>query len=106
MANIQITPDGSDAATVTVRLHGEVDVTGGNELRLALIDVIMRRRPSRLLIDVCAVTAIDPYVLGILRAARDIARDLSLPLAFAGEGSPVAAQLHRDLMVGTGTCPS
>lgn len=93
-----ITPIASEPPGITIQLHGDLDATVATELRRVLVDALLRRRLGCILIDLRAVTALDPWVIGTLQAASDMARDIHLPLAFETTGSPVADHLvHQEL---------
>ncbi|HEY2792116.1 MAG TPA: STAS domain-containing protein [Micromonosporaceae bacterium] len=96
MAQIQVNTSESGPSQVTVLVRGAVDSAAGDDLCGVLVDVIMRRRPERFLIDLDGVTALDSAALGLLHAARATAEDVNLPVAFHTVGSPIRHQLDHD----------
>jgi anti-anti-sigma regulatory factor len=81
---------------ITMSAYGEIGTDNAADLRRLLVEVIMHRRPSRLIIDLDAVTAVDAAVIGTLRAAHATAQDMDLNIAFRTSGSPISEQLHND----------
>jgi anti-anti-sigma factor len=96
MGGILVNTTGTDDSTVTMRMNGDVDATTAGHLRSALVDVIMRQKPHRIVIDLDGVTALDSGVIGTLRAAHATAQDVHLTLDFHTAGSPMRDQLDRD----------
>jgi anti-anti-sigma regulatory factor len=103
VGEILISPTGS---TVTITLTGDIGTGMAGRLRPALINIIMHRRPNRIVIDLRAVTAIEAEVIGTLRAARDLAQDVNLSLAFESAGSPVATMIVDTELDGTAPAPA
>ena len=81
--------------TVTLRAEGDIDAEATEALRRALVDVIMRGRPERFVVDLGGVTKLDAVAIGAFQAADAAARDMNLTLIFHTKGSPVAARLDR-----------
>jgi anti-anti-sigma factor len=89
------------AGTVTVTVGGDIDAQAADELRRALIHVIMRRRPERLVVDLSGVTDLDAVSIGALQAAQAAADVMNLTMLFHTAGSPAA-----DLLNGHGVSDS
>jgi anti-anti-sigma factor len=87
---------------VTVRVRGEVDTDTGGELRGVLVGAILRRKPARIVVDLQAVSLLDPAAVGTLSAAYDAASDVHLTLVLHTTGTAVCDQLHQ---AGIPTCP-
>ncbi|GAB3844488.1 STAS domain-containing protein [Dactylosporangium cerinum] len=116
MSEILVTSESPDDASVTVALRGAVEGADAPDLRRVLLDVIMRVRPSRLLIDLRAVTAVDAFAVGTLQAAVELAGDVQLSVAVRmcetverrgvdGADHAVLARLaHDDLLLATRGC--
>ena len=102
MGSVVVERTVSDRSAVTVRLRGDVDTVAGAHLRPVLVDMLMREKPARILIDLRHATALDASVLGTLRAAHELARDAKLIMTFASAGSRVAQQLVLQGLPATG----
>jgi anti-anti-sigma factor len=87
---------------VTVQVTGDVDAVTVGEVRGALVSVILRRRPTRIIVDLAAVTAMDSAAVGMFSAAYDVARDMHLVLTLHASSVVVSDQLHY---AGIPTCP-
>jgi anti-anti-sigma factor len=85
-----------DHEEIMVRVSGDVDTPTTNDLRGILVNLIMIQRPSRIVVDLCAVTALDSSAVGMLRAARDVAEDVGRRLVFRTAGSLAAGHLDHD----------
>lgn len=93
VGNTLINPVEYGRSTIVVRLSGDLDDSTVPGLRRTLIDVIMRRRPARIVIDVREVTEIDSVAIGTLRAACDMASDAHLVVGVRAGRSPVVDRL-------------
>lgn len=82
MDRIAVNSTGPDDTCVTVRLTGDIDTAITHRLRHVLVDVIMRRRPARIVVDLRGVTTMDSAAIGTLRAAHQAAHDVHLTLDF------------------------
>ncbi len=89
--------------TVVVKLRGVVDERDTPRLRRLLVDMIMRRRPRHLVVDLARATTVDPLAIGTLVAARDAAPQMRVAFAVRRPNPSVAAQLVR---AGLGPLPS
>jgi anti-anti-sigma factor len=89
----QVTTRHASSAVVSVELSGAITVTATCLLREALIDVIMRQRPPRVLIDLRNTTFLDPTAIGALLAAADAADDLRVDLSVCNPNPALAMQL-------------
>jgi anti-anti-sigma factor len=89
--------------TVVVKLRGVVDERDTPRLRRVLVDLIMRRRPRQLVVDLTRATTVDPLAIGTLVAAHDAAPDMRVAFAVRRPNPSVAAQLVR---AGLGPLPS
>ena len=65
MSDEQVATQSQDAGTITVALHGEVDVTTVDQVRVALADAIAAR-PAAVVVDLAALSFIDSTGLGAL----------------------------------------
>jgi anti-anti-sigma factor len=79
--------------TLVVLLRGDVGEADTGDLRRILVDAIMHRRPRRLVVDLGAVTALDPLAVGALIAAQDTAPQMRVRLALRRPTGGVAVQL-------------
>ncbi len=96
MGAIHMNTTGTPLSTVTIHAAGNIDATTAEQLRHALIDVIMRRRPTSFVVDLNAVTAIDAASIGTLRAAHSAAEDVNLRMVFRTARSPLSEQMRRE----------
>lgn len=94
MGDILIKETNVDKTRVTVRMRGEVDADTASDMRGVLVDMILRRKPAQIVLDLQDVTAIDSTALGALSAAYEAAADLGQPLAYHTAGSAVCDQLR------------
>jgi len=69
--SVQETTDGA----VLVRVHRELDAEAAAQLRLALVHVIRRVRPRRLVVDLNAVDDLDSVNAGTLAAGYELGAD-------------------------------
>lgn len=93
---IHVNTTGTAQSTVTMLINGDIDPATADHLRVTLVDVIMRRKPGRLVVDLDGVTALDSATIGTLHAAHATAEEFNLPLTFRTSRSPVYLQLDRD----------
>jgi anti-anti-sigma factor len=93
-----------DETVLTVRVPGGLGGDAVDELREALVDAIVRRRPARVVVDLRAVTALDSAAVGTLSAAYDAACDMRLILVLRTSSAAVIDQLHR-AGIPSGACP-
>lgn len=77
-------------ATVVVETFGAVEGAAVDELRQTLIEVLMRRRPPRVVVDITATQVVDSVALGTLTAAAETAEDLAIEFAVVGSASAAA----------------
>ena len=96
MGEIRVNASGTRRSTITVLLDGEIDHVATADLRAALVDVILHRKPRRLIIDLNRVTALDAAAVGALRAAQATAMDTGLTAIFRTAGSPLTRELDDD----------
>jgi anti-anti-sigma factor len=89
----RVTTRRASSAVVSVEVSGAINVTATSLLREALIDVIMRKRPACVLVDLRDATFLDPTAVGALLAAADAADDLRVNLAVCNPNPDLAAQL-------------
>jgi anti-anti-sigma factor len=90
------------AGNVIVVVAGDIDADAANGLRQALIQVIMRRRPERLVVDLSRVTDLDAVSIGALQAAQAAADVMNLTMLFHTAGSPEADRLSGYGVVDSG----
>ncbi|GGK86821.1 STAS domain-containing protein [Mangrovihabitans endophyticus] len=83
-----------DDGTVTVRLHGEVDVLTVDEVRMALAEAI-RSRPASVVVDLADLTFIDSTGLGAIVFGFQRAREADIAFALARP----PAGIHRLLVL-------
>ena len=96
MGDVQINVTDIAPNAATMYLTGDIDHHTTEQLRRALVDVIVRVKPRHLVIDLGGVTAIDDQAIGALRAAESIIRDAGLTTSFHTTGSRIAADLADD----------
>ena len=96
MGYVQVNVTETSPSVATVRLMGEVDHQTTEQLRKALVDMIVRVKPCHLVINLEGVTAIDDQAIGVLRAAESIVRDAGLTASFHTTGSAIADDLADD----------
>ena len=96
MGGILVKTTGTRKRTTTIALNGVVGGAATNQLRRTLVEVILRKRPNLLVIDLERVTGLDPEVVGVLRAAGAAASDAGVAARFSTRGSPLADDLDRD----------
>jgi anti-anti-sigma regulatory factor len=70
--------------TVQIDLYGPIEGDIVDSLRETLVDVLMRQRPSRVVVDASDATFLDPIALGSLAAASDTATDLGIVFDIIG----------------------
>jgi len=93
MGDVQVSVTETSPCVATMRLSGEVDHETTEQLRRALVDVIVRVKPYHLAINLDGVTAIDDQAIGVLRAAESIVHDAGLTASFHTTGSSIADDL-------------
>jgi anti-anti-sigma factor len=96
VGDIRVNTTGTKRTTITMRLVGNIDQAATKHLRTALVDVILHRKPNRLIIDLNSVIALDAAAVGVLRAAQSTAQDTGLTAIFRTSRSPLVHQLDRD----------
>jgi anti-anti-sigma factor len=96
MGDVQVNVTDTAPSAATVYLSGDIDHHTTEQLRKALVDVIVRVKPQHLVIDLDGVTAIDDQAIGVLRAAESIIRDAGLTASFHTTGSRIADDLADD----------
>jgi anti-anti-sigma factor len=82
MGRVPVNSTGPNNSLVTVHLYGDIDLATSGHLRTVLAEVIMQRKPARIVVDLCEVTALDSSAIGTLRAAYDAAHDVHRTLVF------------------------
>jgi len=107
MGDIRVNATGIGLTTITVHLDGDIDHTTTDDLRETLVEVIVRRKPHQLIIDLDGVTKLDAAAVGMLQAAQTTALDTGLTAIFRTSGSPLTDQLDSDgISHGLATTPS
>jgi anti-anti-sigma factor len=96
MGDVQVAVTQIHPIVVTIRLSGDIDQRTTGQLRAALVDVIVHRKPDRLIIDLDAVTALDDVAVGVLRAGQAAADDAGVTVSIHTTGSRIAADLDED----------
>jgi len=81
--------------TTVIVLRGDIDETGTSRLRHTLVEMLMHRRPRRIVVDLARATALDPTAIGVLRAAQDSAPDLDIELDLRRPNEAMTAELSR-----------
>lgn len=74
MSDEPVTTVAHDAGVVTVSLHGEVDVLTVDQVRKALVTAL-DRTPTKIIVDLTALSFIDSTGLGALVSGFQRARD-------------------------------
>jgi anti-anti-sigma factor len=92
----QQTRDGS----VTINPHGEVDVSNAFQIREAVDAVLLERKPSKIVIDLSAVTLIDSMGIGVLVSCYHAAAACRVPLVAVSPTCTVYRQLWVAGLVG------
>jgi len=82
-------PDGS----LVIRPHGEIDVDRADPFRHLLIHAVRKVRPSRLVVDLVDVPALDAIHLGTLTALCDVADDHRVALVLANPTAEIRSEL-------------
>lgn len=82
MSEERVTSLARDAGTVTVALHGEVDVLTVDQVRLALGDAVAQR-PDSIVVDLAGLSFIDSTGLGALVFGFQRARDEGIAFRLA-----------------------
>jgi anti-anti-sigma regulatory factor len=95
MGSVLVNTTGTGDLTTTVRATGNLDEDTAGRLRRALVRMIMRGGPGRLVVDLGRVTGLDPLAIGVLQAALATAQDVHRTLVFHTCGSPLAEHLRR-----------
>jgi anti-anti-sigma factor len=96
MGDIRVNATGIGRTTITVHLDGDIDHASTDDLRETLVDVIVRRKPDHLIIDLDGVTKLDAAAVGMLQAAQTTALDAGLTAIFRTSRSPLTDQLDSD----------
>src|SRR5262245_43650679 len=92
MGNVRVN---TGSRAVTVQATGNLDDAAADRLRHAIVAMLVRPRPARLIVDLDGVTAIDATTIGALQAAGRSAADLNIDLVFRTAASPLADHLDR-----------
>jgi anti-anti-sigma factor len=79
--------------TTVIALRGEIGESLAPQLRHALAETLVRRRPRRIVVDLNGVTALDATAIGVLLGAQDSAVDLHVVLAVRRANQAMAADL-------------
>ena len=96
MGDVQVAVTQIHPIVVTISLSGDIDQRTTGQLRAALVDVIVHRKPDRLILDLDGVTALDDVAVGVLRAGHAAADDAGLTVSIYTTGSRIAADLDED----------
>ena len=96
MGDVRVNVTETAPSAATVYLSGDIDHRATDQLRKALVDVIVRVKPSHLVINLDGVTAIDDQAIGALRAAESVIGDAGLTASFHTTGSRIADDLADD----------
>jgi anti-anti-sigma factor len=96
VGGIHVNTTSAPGSTIIVHVCGDVDAQMDDELRHVVVDVIMRRQPGTVIIDLDHLTGLDSTTIGTLRAADTAAVDRDLTLFFRTSLSPLATQLDHN----------
>jgi anti-anti-sigma factor len=96
VGQVQTTIARTPESTTVVQLRGRIDQATADQLRRALVRVLMHEPGRGLVVDLDCVTVIDPLAIGMLQAAATTAEDMDRTIAFHVSGSPVADRLRRE----------
>lgn len=91
MLEITTSADGS----LVIRPHGEIGVDTAVDLRQILVHAVRRTRPLRLIVDLAAVTTVDPINIGTFAAACGLADDHRVAVFFDDPPADLAARLTQ-----------
>jgi anti-anti-sigma factor len=80
-------------AVISLELSGAIDEPSTSELQHVLVDLLLRRRPDRVVIDLRRTTFLDPTAVGVLLAAVDTADDVRVGLSLCNPSPHLANQL-------------
>jgi anti-anti-sigma factor len=92
-ADCSITLRRASYTVMAVELAGAVDLPSTSRLQHMLVDVLLRHRPARVIIDLRDATFLDPTAVGVLLAAADTADDLRVALSVCNPNPDLADQL-------------
>lgn len=81
--------------TTRIALRGTIAEDETVRLRSLLVDVFLRRRPRRLVVDVGPVTTLDAAALGALIVAADMAPEHAVDFQLQCRDQRVAAELEQ-----------
>jgi anti-anti-sigma factor len=82
-------PDG----TVVIRPSGEIDATDAVQLQRVLVHTVRKVRPARLILDLSAVSRLDPISVGTVSAACELGDDHQVALCVHNPSSHISDQL-------------
>ena len=82
MSEDLVTSLARDAGTVTVALHGEVDVLTVDQVRVALTEAV-EQRPDSIVVELAGLSFIDSTGLGALIFGFQRARDAGIAFSLA-----------------------
>lgn len=94
MSNFAVEVRTEADGSVVVRPAGALDSECAVEFRQILVHTVRRLRPLRLVLDLGAVTAVDPINLGTLAALCDLADDHRVVVFLDGPTDEIADELR------------
>lgn len=81
-------------ATITIELSGSIDGDVLEVLHQTLIDVIMKQRPVRVVIDTRNATNVDDMAAGAVMAAIETAQEIGIEMTIAPIGNILTCLDH------------
>jgi anti-sigma B factor antagonist len=79
---------------VVIEVRGELDVSGADQLRTALVDTVANLRPVRLVVDMGLVTFVDSTGIGALAAGQNAAQSVGSHFAVVNPAPFVRQQIR------------
>jgi anti-anti-sigma factor len=89
--DVRTEPDG----TVVIRPSGVIDAADAVQLQRVLVHTVRKVRPPRLILDLSAVTRLDPITVGTVSAACEIGDDHEVALCVHNPSSSISDQLAK-----------
>jgi anti-anti-sigma factor len=84
-------PDG----TVVIRPCGVIDAADAVQLQRVLVHAVRKVRPSRIILDLSAVSRLDPISAGTVSAACELGDDHQVVMCVHNPSSRISDQLTR-----------
>ncbi|MEU7903346.1 STAS domain-containing protein [Actinoplanes sp. NPDC049118] len=88
---VRTEPDG----TVVIRPRGVIDAVDAVQLQRVLVHAVRKVRPSRLILDLSAVSHLDPISAGTVSAACELGDDHRVAMCVHNSSSGISDQLTK-----------